>query len=333
MNKYNEIMNNVSVDPAMKTRIMSAVSAAIKEQDSGTVNAEAVRKPEIRRTPEPAHISEIPKEEPQAPVRKKAKKTPVVVISSIAAGILVIAGVIFVFGRMNPLSKTKSADVTYSTTIANFAAGDSACEQEDTANYAAETEAYDEYMSEETTTPGLHGVTSGTDDKRYNFDPEDRFSLTTNVTYETGSPADYSKNEGMGDVRLDGITRSLPFEIKGTGSGQFSESITEEVFFGNDGEKVIIFTAPEGTDIVNEVFREIYDIFHQKQYEGVDGTTPGGIPVRFYRVPFGNVTELAEGETSPDVNAAVFNKNGNTCLIVFSDIQSVEVIGGVIDIW
>ena len=76
MNKYNEIMNNVSVDPAMKTRIMSAVSAAIKEQDSGTVNAEAVRKPEIRRTPEPAHISEIPKEEPQAPVRKKAKKTP-----------------------------------------------------------------------------------------------------------------------------------------------------------------------------------------------------------------------------------------------------------------
>ena len=88
----------------------------------------------------------------------------------------------------------------------------------------------------------------------------------------------------------------------------------------------------EGTDIVNEVFREIYDIFHQKQYEVVEAATPEGTPITLYRVPFGNVTGLAEGETLTDVNAAAFNKNGNTYLIVFSDFQPVEVIGGVIDV-
>ena len=76
MNKDNEIMNSVTVDPEMKKRIMSSVSAAIREQGSSTGS---VNRPEVRKAPESARVSGIPKEQreeqPVAPVRKKAKKT------------------------------------------------------------------------------------------------------------------------------------------------------------------------------------------------------------------------------------------------------------------
>ena len=47
LNKYNEIMNNVTVDPEMKNRIMGAVSAAIKEQ-SGSAVVTDIPKDKIR---------------------------------------------------------------------------------------------------------------------------------------------------------------------------------------------------------------------------------------------------------------------------------------------
>lgn len=331
MNKYNEIMNNVSVDPAMKNRIMSAVSAAIKEQSARPGNAGPVKNPEIRKIPEPARVSDIPQDEPKAPVRKKAKKTPVVVISSIAAGILVIAGVLFVFSKLSS-SGIKTAEYAYSTTVAEFI-HNAAAPQAEGEYYAEETEAYED-KTEEIAAPGLQGDTVDNSSRDNSVGSDNKNTLTANVTYEPVGSSDFEQDEseGMGDARLNTISRTLPFEIKGTGSGQFSENISEEVFFGNNGEKMIVFTAPEGTDIVNEVFREIYDIFHQKQYEGVEAATPEGTPITLYRVPFGNVTGLAEGETLTDVNAAAFNKNGNTYLIVFSDFQPVEVIGGVIDV-
>ena len=71
-------MSNVTVDPEMKVRIMAAVSAAIREHPEQTV------------------VTDIFDEEDEPPVRRKARKTPIIVISSIAAGILVLAGVFFV---------------------------------------------------------------------------------------------------------------------------------------------------------------------------------------------------------------------------------------------
>ena len=322
MVKYNEIMNNVSVDPEMKSRIMSAVSASIKEQSA-----------KQGKKTEPVRISEIPHGEIEAPVKKKAKKTPIVIISSIAAGILVIAGVLFVFSRMN-LKGTYSAEAT----MANAASADRSKLYEAVAagemDYAEETEAAYENKSEETTN-AVQSITGEYENDELEPGGNKNYTLNPNTALDSdGTAFSYrSESERMGDERLETIAGTLPFELKGTGSGEFSDTITEELFFGNGGEKVVVFTAPEGTDLVNEVFHEIYDIFHQKQYEGFDGTTPGGLPVKFYRVPFGNVTELADGETSSDVNAAVFNKNGNTYLIVFSDIQPAEVIGAVIDIW
>ena len=59
--------------------------------------------------------------------------------------------------------------------------------------------------------------------------------------------------------------------------------------------------------------------------------SPSGTEVKLLRIAFGNVTDLADGQTSADVNAALFTKNGNTYLIIFSDIQSAETILNVVD--
>jgi hypothetical protein len=346
--KYNEIMNNVTVDPAMKSRIMSSVSAAIKEQkgtsgDAGnTARPGAVKAPETRRTPEvkkppeikktqgPAKVTVIPQEEGEAPVRvkRKARKTPIVVISSIAAGILVIAGALFVFGNMFGASKSAAEAPAHNAAM-----------QWDS---AAETEAgYDSYAESTAAPVEAEDINYAAGETRdYSYDINNKNSLTAEVTTVAGITVDLNDDadEEKNDTRFDGIAGSLPFDIKGSGSGQFSETITEEVFFGNNGEKVLLFTAPEGTDMINVIYLDnspestVSELLHQNRaIEGVDGTSPDGTTIKLYRIAFGNVNELSEGETSSDVNAAVFTKNGYTYLLIFSDIQPVEVIGRVVD--
>ena len=95
LNKYNEIMSNVTVDPEMKSRIMGAVSAAITEQ-SGSAVVTDIPKDKIRNE-NSGNKNQVRKAEVKpAQTRKKAKKTPIAIISSIAAGVLVIAGALFV---------------------------------------------------------------------------------------------------------------------------------------------------------------------------------------------------------------------------------------------
>lgn len=327
LSKYNEIMNNITVDPEMKNRIMSAVSAAIKEQGTGTGSAETRKAHGTVRTAnvhEPAKVTAIPAEEAKAPVRRKAKKTPIIVISSIAAGIIVIMGALFVFNYLGMSSSSPSSTMFKSFDVsgghADNAAEATTAGRYDAAEACAETQAND---------AGEYSLDAEADENDYDIKDDIRnatgdqnkntFSIGT-VSVDIHTDA----SEGMGDARIDVISRALPFDMKGSGSGKYSDTISQEVFFGDNGEKVIVFTAPEGTDLLGE-------IAHIDSSAGVDGTTPAGIPARFYRIKFGNVYELAEGETSDEVNAIVFNKDGMTYLIIFSDVQPVDVIGRVAD--
>ena len=348
MNKYNEIMSNVTVDPEMKIRVMSAVSAAIREQsdkNGTTEKAKLTRKPEVRQPevirPEAvkpdAERNNTGRAEVSHVGKKKAKKIPIAVISSIAAGILVIAGILLFFSRY--LDSAKSASSTLrmhnaeATTAGRWNYDSAAAETVGNAEYAEEYEAtttVPESADAEADTGDdsvsgkneLNSITNGnTGDNNY------KNSLTVDVTYETGSryTGMSDASEGTGDARLDAVKEALPFDIMGSGSGEYSEGITKEVFFGVDGEKVLLMTAPEGTDLVKTVFHGDSDTF-------VEGTTPAGMPVKFYRVAFADVKDLENGETSSDVNAAVFTRDGKTYLLVFSDIQPSEVIGRVADV-
>ncbi len=330
MNKYNEIMNNVTVDPEMKNRIMGAVSAAIKEQSRSAVVTD-IPKDKIRNE-NSGNKNQVRKAEVKpAQTRKKAKKTPIAIISSIAAGILVIAGAVFV--------------VNYFHLGQNFETSENTVKSVDTHSAALNTEAVEEVYEEtvagfdnagaaETTegaTDGILGINTGNSNNYtadISTDAADRENKTVgiDITVSTTLREDESdESEVMGDARLDRIARALPFDIKGTGSGVFSDSISEEVFFGVNGEKVLLCSAPEGTDDL------IKQVFHQTPAEGVAATSPSGIQVTLYRVTFVNVKDLTGEEVSADVNAAVFVKGGKTYLLVFSDAQPADVILGVVD--
>jgi hypothetical protein len=330
LNKYNEIMNNVTVDPEMKNRIMGAVSAAIKEQ-SGSAVVTDIPKDKIRND-NSGNKNQVRKAEVKpAQTRKKAKKTPIAIISSIAAGILVIAGAVFV--------------VNYFHLGQNFGTSENTMKSVDTHSAALNTEAVDEVyeetvagfdnaVAEETTEGATDGILSINTGSSYNYsadkvsgtDNRDAENKTIDITVSTTLPEEESdESEVMGDARLDRIARALPFDIKGSGSGVFSDSISEEVFFGVNGEKVLLCSAPEGTDDL------IKQVFHQTPAEGVAATSPSGIQVTLYRVTFANVKDLTGEEVSADVNAAVFVKGGKTYLLVFSDAQPSDVILGVVD--
>jgi hypothetical protein len=330
LNKYNEIMNNVTVDPEMKNRIMGAVSAAIKEQ-SGSAVVTDIPKDKIRNE-NSGNKNQVRKAEVKpAQTRKKAKKTPIAIISSIAAGVLVIAGAVFVVNYFHLGQKFGTSENTVKSVDTHSAALNTEAVEE---VYEETVAGFDNAGAAETTegaTDGILGINTGSS---YNYaadhdpgtDNRDAENKTIDITVSTTLQEEESdESEVMGDARLDRIARALPFDIKGSGSGVFSDSISEEVFFGVNGEKVLLCSAPEGTDDL------IKQVFHQTPAEGVAATSPSGIQVTLYRVTFANVKDLTGEEVSADVNAAVFVKGGKTYLLVFSDAQPADVILGVVD--
>ena len=330
MNKYNEIMNNVTVDPEMKNRIMGAVSAAIKEQ-SGSAVVTDIPKDKIRNE-NSGNKNQVRKAEVKpAQTRKKAKKTPIAIISSIAAGILVIAGAVFVVNYFHLGQKFGTSENTVKSVDTHSAALNTEAVEE---VYEETVAGFDNAGAAETTEGATDGILSINTGSSYNYtadkdpgtDNRDAENKTIDITVSTTLHEEESdESEVMGDARLDRIAKALPFDIKGSGSGVFSDSISEEVFFGVNGEKVLLCSAPEGTDDL------IKQVFHQTPAEGVAATSPSGIQVTLYRVTFANVKDLTGEEVSADVNAAVFVKGGKTYLLVFSDAQPADVILGVVD--
>ena len=323
MNKYNEIMSNVTVDPEMKSRIMSAVSQAIKDQSAAPDDTDGDK----------ANVTDLTnkfvdtrEDREEKTVRKKARVIPIAVISSIAAALLVLIGVVWFFSRY--LGAAKSA----SSTIAahNSKVEDVSMEIDSVIgggnNYAENTAANDEApeVAAETTTAGGNQNISLGGDRNYSISNVDK---TKNITGTKlpGENEEVDYSEGIGNDRIDGISRKLPFELKGTGSGTYTDGSLKEVFMGENDEKVIVVTTYESTDVLKKVFPSNKSV-------SVAGTTPGGIAVELYYVPFGNVPKLEKGETTTNVNAAVFMKNGYKYLIVYSDVYAPEVIYDLVDV-
>ena len=329
MNKYNEIMSNVTVDPEMKSRIMSAVSKAIKDQDGGAAVTDLtdIRSEDIPETDnEPDDSGE--------PVRKKARRIPVALITSIAAGLIVVIGAVLFIGAY--LTKAKAAGTQVKEHNSEVAMVNDQIDSAIGANggdvYEATTTVADlngaaadtEAETPEDKAPGKnpalnidnknYAVSSGT----YNLNPN-------STTRLPGEKEDVDYSQGIGNERIDKISRKIPFDLESTGSGKYADGSTKEVFFGEGGEKLIIVTTSEEADVLKKVFPSNKSV-------AVAGTTPGGLAVELYYVPFGNVPKLGKNETTDKVNAAVFKKNGFKYLIVFSDTVTPDVLYGLIDV-
>lgn len=328
LNKYNEIMSNVTVDPEMKSRIMSAVSKAIKDQDGGAAVTDLtdIRSEDIPETDnEPDDSGE--------PVRKKARRIPVALITSIAAGLIVVIGAVLFLGAY--LTKAKAAETQVKEHNSEVAKVNDQIDSAIRANggdvyeatttvadlngAAADTEAETPEDKDRGNNPALsidnknYAVSSGT----YNLNPD--------TTRLPGDKEDVDYSQGIGNERIDKISRKIPFDLESTGSGKYADGSTKEVFFGEGGEKLIIVTASEEADVLKKVFPSNKSV-------AVAGTTPGGLAAELYYVPFGNVPKLGKNETTDKVNAAVFKKNGFKYLIVFSDTVTPDVLYGLIDV-
>ena len=320
MNKYNEIMSNVTVDPEMKSRIMSAVSKAIREQDGGAAVTDLT---EIKTDTIPE--TDFEPDTPEEPVRKKARKIPIAIISSIAAGLLVIMGVVFFFIRYMGVSKSAAETVKahneqadqVNSAIDNALGGDGGVVYEATEAMDTEDAGSEELENKD-------DLSSSGDNKNYAIASRDK-NVTSGTTKLPGETEDVDYSQGIGNERIDKISRKLPFDLESTGSGKYTDGSLKEVFFGEGGEKVIVVTTYEDTDVMKKVFPS-------NKSAAVAGTTPGGISVELYYVPFGNVPKLGKGETTDKINAAVFKKNGYKYLVVFSDIVAPEVLYDLIDV-
>ena len=323
-------MSNVTVDPEMKSRIMSAVSKAIKEQNGG---AEVTDLTEIE--PEERPETDNEPDNTVQPVKKKARRIPIALITSLAASLLVILGVVFFFisylGTARSASDTVKAhndEVAYiNNEINSLVGGGDYYEATTAADDASDTVVQE---PQATTTLGLD-----TGDQNATLNKDKNYAISSgsgtssikveNTTKLPGENEDVDYSQGIGNERIDTISRKLPFDLESTGSGSYTDGSRKEVFFGENGEKVIIVTTYEDTDVMKKVFPS-------NKSAAVAGTTPGGISVELYYVPFGNVPKLGKGETTDKINAAVFKKNGYKYLIVYSETIAPEVLYGLIDV-
>jgi len=292
LNKYNEIMENITVDPALKRRIMGAVSASIRDQAEGKARVTSISSDSGKSV---------------SPVRGRKYNLGKIAMFTSVAAVLIIVGSIVFLGVGTYLRKTTAESFVNEQSVA-VSEGNSIIDQytdggdENTYNATAGA-AEEEKYSEDT-------VSADTTKEQY---------LTVDVTTE-----EYDSREGQGDARLDAISKTLTFDLKGTGYGNLSDTISVEVFLGADGQKVILLQGPEGTDIVKE-----YD---PSASAGEEKMTASGIAVRLYRSALGSVT-AGSGTPGPDeINAAVFTKNGKSYMLIFTEVQSVDVILHLVDV-
>ncbi len=304
--KYNEIMSNATVDPEMKSRIMAAVSKAVREQPGGAVVTEL--KKDIDK--------DIDTEDLPKPVRrKKAKKVPIPLIASIAAGVLVLLG-IGALGIAGVFRQASNAETTVQAHNSELEFLDTQINAAIEAN--GEPLQADELGGDKAVRDDKNDGTKSLDMKNHTYKSEE---TTSTVSLPGGEVK--STEQVMGDERLDRISKALPFNLMGTGASAYGENIAVEIFLGSQGEKVLLYVAPEGTDLMKEIYTA--------KYEGTGSTTPGGTAMTLYRIPFNNVKALSKGETSADVNAALFTKAGKTYLILFSNTYPVDAISKVVD--
>ena len=326
MNKYNEIMSKVTVDPEMKSRIMSAVSQAIKDQAENPANTDSNGDGPFTVT-DLTNINETKTEIKETRTEERPKRRfkaiPIAVISSIAAAVLVLLGVAWFFATY--LNRAKAASTTvkdHNNKVENISMEIDSVISGDYTPTEANSDSSPEPGAEAT-----EGTTTAAEDngnKNYAIGVNSS-TKTIDGTKLPGETEDVDYVSGIGNERIDKISRKLPFDLKSTGSGTYTDGSLKEVFMGENGEKVIVVTTFEGTDVLKKIFPSNKSV-------AVSGKTPGGIAVELYYVEFGNVPKLGKGETTTSVNAAVFMKNGYKYLIVYSEIVAPEVIYDLVDV-
>ena len=236
MSKYNDFMSHIRVDDEMHRRIMNAVSEAIEQG---------------------AEITPLQNKEEdrvKTPIKRKAKVSVIRIISIAAAAVLVVGGAVMLMSRtMN--SSTKSLNAVARETQVNQV--DSAMRL-DGENRNLTNNKNASFSAGSVGKKKIDGtvINRAADGKKQEETIEGNEESDIKTYAPGAAPSEAPTEAEDDDVKKGDIKDSLPFKVKTVGSGSLKDNITMTVYTGEKGEKMILFTAKEGTDIVKAYYPE-----------------------------------------------------------------------------
>ena len=288
-------MSHIRVDDAMHRRIMDAVSGAI-EQGTEITPLNNVKEEDRVKTP----------------IKRKAKVSVIKIISIAAAAVLVVGGAVILSTRtmgttksMNEVAmETRAMEVDSAMRLdgenrnltnnknASFSAGSAGKKKIDgtVINRAADGKKQEETIE-------------GNEESDIK-------------TYAPGSaPSEAPTEAEDDDVKKGDIKDSLPFKVKTVGSGSLKGNIAMTVYTGEKGEKMILFKAPEGTDIVKAYYPD---------FKGVPALLQTEAGQVFKAVDTSAGRNVVVKNAGP-FDAVTWTKDGSSYMIAFSKKTDTHV--------
>lgn len=288
-------MSHVRVDDEMHRRVMSAVSKALDEKENKGAEAAS-----------PAHISKIERTEDSAPVHRKAKVS-VIRIISIAACVFLVAGgaVMFAKSFFSKSAKTESTQMAAATTVA----GDVSYEIDAALGGGAQGVNSNKKTTARIEAGGNQSETEAAAKEETTVEDEKDNAAVGATRAQTVAP---ENKAATGDYR-----NLMPFKVKTAGSSTYGENnITAKVYTGENGEKAVVFSAKEGTDLVKAYYPNFKGIPALLQTEG------GQV---FYGIDTSVGAKQQVGTTGP-YDAVTWTKNGTAYMLAFSKKTDVMVL-------
>ena len=304
MSKYNDFMSHIRVDDEMHRRIMNAVSEAIEQQGEQTNEGAKVQ---------PLNANVNVESKVKTPIKRKAKISLITGLSIAAAAFLVVGGAVLFATRF--MRMTKSATPMYN------AQATQACETA----MDERTEEIDGVLS------GNRTLTANSDKKKVDSSVKIKTPGSTENSAESENRAVKTAGEDGSDdheyapagvnsaiygKKITAIQNVLPFKVKNVGTGTLNDnSITTTVFDGTNGEKIILFSAKAGTDILKAYYPDFKGIPAQLQTEA--GQAFNGIDITV-----GNNEQV---KLSGPFDAVTWTKGENSYMLLFNTKTDVQV--------
>ena len=288
-------MSHIRVDDAMHRRIMDAVSGAI-EQGTEITPLNNVKEEDRVKTP----------------IKRKAKVSVIKIISIAAAAVLVVGGAVILSTRT--MGTTKSMNEVAMETRAMEV--DSAMRL-DGENRNLTNNKNASFSAGSAGKKNIDGtvINRAADGKKQEETIEGNEESDIK-TYAPGSaPSEAPTEAEDDDVKKGDIKDSLPFKVKTVGSGSLKGNIAMTVYTGEKGEKMILFKAPEGTNIVKAYYPD---------FKGVPALLQTEAGQVFKAVDTSAGRNVVVKNAGP-FDAVTWTKDGSSYMIAFSKKTDTHV--------
>lgn len=324
-------MSHIRVDDEMHRRIMNAVSEAI-EQGSET-KPEDILSTHFKTSYVGAEISPLNSEEEdrvKTPIKRKAKVSVIKVLSIAAAALIVVGGAVMLATRTLGSAKSampmnEAAQATQAMEVDGALRLDS-----DNRAYTANKNAGVAAGNGNKSVTGSLRINSASDKKSEEAKEEETISGNDESDNKTlapsQAPADASAETTAAATASAGnkgdIKDSLPFKVKTVGTGSLKGNITMTVYTGEKGEKMILFKAKEGTDIVKAYYPKF------KGKPALLQTESGQV----FKAVDTSAGKNVQVKNAGPFDAVTWTKDGTAYMLMFSTKTDVQVFISLMDL-